>query len=122
MEKEEKYLKAYLSYLGLWKTAFKFCTNIHRSFYICSQSIDAFSDLSHYCLTFTALWANTADDKLMIFFHFFPQKIGSDLSCKLSPKVTKYMVKAYFLGTIEGQRKVKTYFLGTISKIFQNVC
>ena len=35
-------------------------------------------------LTFTTLWADSADDKVIIFF--FPQKIGFDISCKLSPK------------------------------------
>ena len=29
------------------------------------------------------LWANSANDKLMIFFSYFSQKIGFDLSCKL---------------------------------------
>ena len=43
---------------------------------------------------FTTPWANSADDKLMtfsslfiffIFFLFFFQKMGFDISCKLSP-------------------------------------
>ena len=34
-------------------------------------------------LTFTTLWADSADDKLMIFFFFFPSKT-TDISCKLS--------------------------------------
>ena len=38
-------------------------------------------------LTFTMLWANSADDKLIIFFlFFFPQKIDFDISCKLTHK------------------------------------
>ena len=36
-------------------------------------------------LTSTTLWINSADDKL-IFFVFFFQKMGFDISCKLSPK------------------------------------
>ena len=37
-------------------------------------------------LTFTNLWADSADDKLMIvFLFFFFQKTGFDTSCKLSP-------------------------------------
>ena len=40
-------------------------------------------------LTFTTPWANSADDKLMIFFLFSPTKIGFDISCKLSSKETK---------------------------------
>ena len=34
-------------------------------------------------LTLTVLWANSADDKLRI-FSYFSQKIGLDISCKLS--------------------------------------
>ena len=36
-------------------------------------------------LSSTTLWANSADDKLMI-FSYFSQKIGFDISCKLSLK------------------------------------
>ena len=43
---------------------------------------DAIIDSCHF-LTFTTLWANSADDKLIIFFSFF-QKIGFGISCKLS--------------------------------------
>ena len=40
-------------------------------------------------LIFTSLRANSAGDKLMIFFlFFFSQKIGFDISCKLSAKET----------------------------------
>ena len=39
------------------------------------------------CLTFTPLWANSADDKLMIFFLIFPET-GFDISCKLSSMET----------------------------------
>ena len=37
-------------------------------------------------LTFTTLWANSAVDKLTIhvFFFYFSQKTGSNISCKLS--------------------------------------
>ena len=38
-------------------------------------------------LTFTTLWANSADDKLVIFF-LFCQKTGFYISCKLSPMET----------------------------------
>ena len=34
-------------------------------------------------IIFIALWANSAADKLMILV--FPEKTGSDISCKLSP-------------------------------------
>ena len=37
-----------------------------------------------YYLTFTTLWAFSADDKMMLFF-LFSQKTGFDISCKLSP-------------------------------------
>ena len=36
----------------------------------------------------TTLWANSADDKLMIFFSLFLQKTGFDTACKLSPLET----------------------------------
>ena len=36
------------------------------------------------CSSFTTLWANSADNKLMSFFLIF-QKTGSEISCKLSP-------------------------------------
>ena len=42
---------------------------------------------SHGILTFTGLWANAADDKLVIFF-LFSRKTGFDISCKLSPMET----------------------------------
>ena len=38
-------------------------------------------------LTFIILWANSADDRLIIYL-LFPLKIGFDTSCKLSPKET----------------------------------
>ena len=38
----------------------------------------------YWLLTFTALWANSADDKFVIFF----QKVGLDISCKLSQMET----------------------------------
>ena len=38
--------------------------------------------LFDYSLTFTTLWAYSADEKLIIFF-LFSQKIGFDISCKL---------------------------------------
>ena len=43
-------------------------------------------------LSFTNLWANSADDKLMTFFSFFSQKIGFDISCKLSPICMKCQI------------------------------
>ena len=44
-----------------------------------------------YVLTFTTHWANLADDKLMIFSSFLSQKVGFDISCKLSPLKTVCM-------------------------------
>ena len=38
------------------------------------------------------LRTNSANDKLTIFFLFFSHKIGSDISYKLSPKDTIYMI------------------------------
>ena len=32
-------------------------------------------------LTFTTLWANSADGTLMIFFTYFPQKTGFGILC-----------------------------------------
>ena len=65
--------------------------------------------LSHImcCLTFTTLWADSADvDDI---FLTFPRKIGFGISCKLSPEETICM-------------KCQNLFLGKIRKIFQNVC
>ena len=39
-------------------------------------------------LTFTTLLVNLADDKLVMFFLFCPQKTGFDISCKLFPLET----------------------------------
>ena len=36
-------------------------------------------------VTLTMLWANSADDKLMIFFSFFPENRILYISCRLSP-------------------------------------
>ena len=50
-------------------------------------------------LTLTSPWANSADNKLVIFFLFFPyfsQLTGFDISCKLSPLETicmKYQIQ-----------------------------
>ena len=42
--------------------------------------------LACYYATFTTLLANSADDKLVIFFLLFRKKTGLGISCKLSPK------------------------------------
>ena len=39
-------------------------------------------------LTFTIFWANSADDKLVIFFSYFSQKTAFVISCKLFPMET----------------------------------
>ena len=39
-------------------------------------------------LTFTTLWASSADDQWVIFFYFSLRKTGFDISCKLSPLET----------------------------------
>ena len=65
---------------------------------------------STWRLTFTTLWVNSADDKLVIFFLIFSQKKGFDISCKLSSVETICM-------------KCQILFSGKIRKIFQNaVC
>ena len=52
-------------------------------------------------LTFITLWANSADDK-MIIFSYFPQIIGFDISCKyFLRKLFAWDVKFYFLGKIK---------------------
>ena len=58
-------------------------------------------------LTFTILWAFSADDKLMILFLFFPEN-----------RIWHFMqiVRRQFAWN------VKSCFLGKIRKIFQNVC
>ena len=39
-------------------------------------------------LTITTPWANSVNDKLIIFFLQFSQKTGFDILCKLSPSVS----------------------------------
>ena len=51
-------------------------------------------DIVLNALTYTTLWANSADDKLMIFSLFF-QKIGIDISCKLGDNLHE-MSKSIF--------------------------
>ena len=57
--------------------------HIH-DFNICLKDIFSFG-MTH--LTISALWGDSADDKLMTFF-YFSQKTGFDISCKLSPVET----------------------------------
>ena len=52
-----------------------------------NQSFEKKDMLSDTYVTFTALWANSADDK-MIHFLISSHRIGSDISCKLSPQET----------------------------------
>ena len=40
----------------------------------------------HDILTFTTLWVNSADGKLMMFL-FFPQKMDFVIPCKLSESI-----------------------------------
>ena len=47
-------------------------------------------------LTFNILWANSADDKLMICFLYFSQNIGFDLSCKSSTICMKRQSLIFF--------------------------
>ena len=49
-----------------------------------SKNLDKPFDYQVICVTFTTLWASSKDDKIMI-FSYFSQKIGFDISCKLSP-------------------------------------
>ena len=41
-------------------------------------------------LTFIYLWAKSADDKFIIVFIFFSQKIGFDSACNLSPVENRF--------------------------------
>ena len=47
--------------------------------------------------------ANSADNKLMVFFSFFFQKTGSDISCKLSPYYQTGWEKASLTLQLYGQ-------------------
>ena len=53
----------------------------------CDARVATYRILVARILTLIMLWADSADDKLVIFF-IFTQKIGSDTSCKLSPEET----------------------------------
>ena len=52
-----------------------------------NQSFEKKDMLSDTYVTVTALWANSADDK-MIHFLVSSHRIGLDISCKLSPQET----------------------------------
>ena len=43
-------------------------------------------EMFQLALTFTTLWANSADNNLIFFYFFLFQKTGFDISCKLSPQ------------------------------------
>ena len=62
--------------------------------------------LLFFFLTFITLWANSADDKLMVFFLNFSEKIGFDISCKLFPEET-ICIKCWSL--FPGKNIAKTY-------------
>ena len=86
------------------------CLYVKQCLYVGTQSFlylfNLFWATEYFLLLiFTILWANSAEDKLMISFLFlfiFFQNIGFDLSSKLSPFAWK----------------VKNYFLGKLTKIF----
>ena len=61
-----------------------------------------------HVITLYMLWANSADDKLMLFFVFFFKKIGYDTSCKLSSSETICI-------------RCQILFSRKVRKIFQNV-
>ena len=75
--KTKRTLLLFITIKGLSNINFKASNKIEVSH--CHTFIDKSN------LTFTTLWANSADDKLTIFFYFFSRKIGFDISCKLSP-------------------------------------
>ena len=63
-----------------------------------------FKRLTYYCtsLTVTTLWANSADDKCILFFFLFSQKTGYDILCSLSPIKTICMkCQSLFSGKIK---------------------
>ena len=54
-----------------------------NSFFFSKREVKQFWQLQlHSFLTFTILLVNSADDKLMIFFSYFSQTTGFDISCK----------------------------------------
>ena len=66
-------------------------------------------------VTFPTLWCTTAENNLMMFF-LFSQKMGFDMSCKLSPKETICMTcKSQFSG-----KNVKNTFVfqSVVNQIF----
>ena len=62
-------------------------------------------------LTFTALWANSADGKLMISFFIFPQKAGFNISSKLSPLETICMKCQNLFLVNKNNNNISTYLL-----------
>ena len=57
-------------------------------------------------LTFTTLWANWVEDKLVIVFRSFSQKAGYDISCELS-LLEKLCTDCQIL--LSGKNKKKTF-------------
>ena len=88
------------------------------------------SVLTSRALTFTTLWANSADDNWW-YFSYFSQKTGFDISCKLSPMETICMkCQNCFLEKIRKQDclqwrqiawNVKLVFWEKMRKIYQYV-
>ena len=73
-----------------------------------------------YCvLTFNSLSANSEDDKfIVLFFSYFSQKTGFDISCKLSPLETICMnCQSLF----SGKNKKKKYFKMSSADILPRV-
>ena len=50
--------------------------------------------LYQFLLTFTTLWANSADDKMVV-YSYFSEETGFDILCKLSPMETICMDLCY---------------------------
>ena len=71
------------------------------------STVSGVCDAGKIVITFTSLWANSADDKLFIFFLFFPEN-RVDISCKLSSLETicmKYQI------LFSAENNIKKYFI-----------
>ena len=75
---------------------------------ISSSKILTHNILHKAFFTLTMLWANSADDKLMMFFLFFPRKEDLTLHANCLPRR-------------QFAWNVKSYFQGKIIKVFKNV-
>ena len=85
--RDGKYLQSVVSCIcpesGTRSKAYPTCVHLAESIVYLGTRSHSDNLQIVYILTFTTLWANSADNKLAIFFFVFSQKTVFDISCKL---------------------------------------